>query len=109
METINVRKEEIKKAIKSALRQVENRWTGWGVDITISPVNGAVLISDYNNGNVVYNNCKKFCRVETEDRKKLTRKQLEEETDTIYFFNAQFFQPTIDYLKRTKGINIVID
>lgn len=109
METINVRKEEIKKAIKAALIQVENRWSGWGVDITISTVNGAVLISDYNNGNVVYNNCKKFCRVETEDRKKLTRKQLEEETDAIYFDNIQYFQETIYYLKVTKGINIVID
>jgi hypothetical protein len=109
METINVRKEEIKKAIKAALRQVENRWNGWGIDITINPENGVVEMSDYNNGRVVYNFCKKFCRVETEDRKKLTRKQLEDETDTIYFFNIQYFQPTIDYLKRTKGINIVID
>jgi hypothetical protein len=67
------------------------------------------LISDYNNGNVVYNNCKKFCRVETEDRKKLTRKQLEDETDSIYSDNIQYFQETIYYLKVTKGINIVID
>ena len=87
MTTINVRKEEIKKAIKTALKQVENRWNGWGIDITINPINGDVLLSDYNNGNIVYNNCKKFCRIKTEDRKKLTRKQLEEETDTIYFYS----------------------
>ena len=107
METINVRKEEIKKAIKLALKEVENRWNGWGIDITINPINGDVLLSDYNNGNVVYNNCKKFCRVKTEDRKKLTRKQFEEEADTIYFYSIQYFQETIGYLS-TKGINLQI-
>lgn len=110
METIKVSKVEVIKAIENGIKDCARKgeaWSGWGVDVIIHK-SGNICLSDQNNGNVVYQNGHKFCRIKQEDRKKPTAKDRKNKAIEMFDQHINYFNETVNYL-RTKGIDLVIE